>query len=1108
MKKTLNCLLTLFIAFFTLFAFSLSCSAAEKTLSLTGENVNVSTYAELKKVLQSTTYLDRINNVTLQNNITVNDDSRDYGIVIGNTVDLAIDLNGYNIEVTSKATTNLFKITGQARIFFITNSVNPDVGISRGRSSITLNTVKPKASVVLLDCKDAEVTNVNVDFNMGLKNGYTNTTDGTDSHIFYVSNGSRLDIFSGFMNNRTENGNGIGIAPSSVNKTRLTFRIGGGSVLGESTSIGAKRHCVVVDPSFVKNLRFGSCFFESLNSDKEKYERILVPSASNATLASFWTSLDSTTYVYVGSEPQLTLNKKITSLKKADINADKQCETLSSENDHVALQYAGGHVTVCGTCYTSYDQIQPHNTVSIAPKEPSCASSGRTAGEYCNTCKYSSSVTVPAKGHIMTFHPEKKVSCDEKGNIAYYSCNTCKLMFADEKGTVLLKEADVFVSANHKVKVLLRVEPTCTEKGKTEGSYCETCNKTLTAQKDIAPLGHNRVAIGSEIKPTCKDEGKTAGIKCSRCNLVIEKQQTVPKTNHKTETTKGYEATCTKNGLTDSVRCSVCNVTVKEAQVIPAKGHTEKITEGKKATCQSEGLTEGIECTVCKEVLKAQEVIAKGPHIPQKVKGKEATCLEDGLTDGSKCSVCSLILQKQEIIKKGDHKPETVKGFDATCLKEGLSDGKKCSLCGETLLKQEPIPKLPHKEKIIEAVPSTCEAEGKTSGIKCSVCDTVLKAQEVTPKAPHTEKFVDGIAATCLKEGKENSIECAVCKKLLKEGAVIPKLKHTEKIIKGYAATCTKEGRTDGIECAVCKTVIVESRVTEKLSHTVSTSTVRADLKNNGEITESCAVCKKELSKKTVYRVKTVKLSDSYYIYNGKKKTPSVAVKDSKGNNLKKGTDYTLEYSGGRKAIGTYSVKITFTGNYAGEKTLSFSVLPAKTEKIISGQTESAIKLKWKKVEGATGYRVYLYNTKTKNYKTLATTTKNSFTVKKLKAGTTYKFAVKAYTKTETGVLWSKLYTEFSATTLLKAPTVKATAGKNQITLSFTGANGADGYVIYMSDSKKGEYKKLTATKSNPYTLKKLKKGQRCFFKVRAYKKVDGKNVYSTYSKVVGVTVK
>jgi len=38
--------------------------------------------------------------------------------------------------------------------------------------------------------------------------------------------------------------------------------------------------------------------------------------------------------------------------------------------------------------------------------------------------------------------------------------------------------------------------------------------------------------------------------------------------------------------------------------------------------------------------------------------------------------------------------------------------------------------------------------------------------------------------------------------------------------------------------------------------------------------------------------------------------------------------------------------------------------------------------------------------------------------------------------------------------------------------------------------------------------VKKLKSGKKCFFKVRAYKKVNGKKVYGAYSKLRNVRIK
>ena len=85
----------------------------------------------------------------------------------------------------------------------------------------------------------------------------------------------------------------------------------------------------------------------------------------------------------------------------------------------------------------------------------------------------------------------------------------------------------------------------------------------------------------------------------------------------------------------------------------------------------------------------------------------------------------------------------------------------------------------------------------------------------------------------------------------------------------------------------------------------------------------------------------------------------------------------------------------------------------------------------------------------------------------------------------------------------------KAAAGKKKVTLTWKKVKGATGYQVYRATSKKGKYtcvkKNLKAVK---YTDKKLKKGKTYYYKVRAYKKVNGKTIVGTYSAVRKVKVK
>ena len=82
--------------------------------------------------------------------------------------------------------------------------------------------------------------------------------------------------------------------------------------------------------------------------------------------------------------------------------------------------------------------------------------------------------------------------------------------------------------------------------------------------------------------------------------------------------------------------------------------------------------------------------------------------------------------------------------------------------------------------------------------------------------------------------------------------------------------------------------------------------------------------------------------------------------------------------------------------------------------------------------------------------------------------------------------------------------TTKSSAKKGSITVKWTvkgDASAADGYQVWKSTKQSKGYKKaITTTKKSYKNTKGLKKGTRYYYKVRAYKVVDGKNVYSDWS--------
>jgi len=249
--------------------------------------------------------------------------------------------------------------------------------------------------------------------------------------------------------------------------------------------------------------------------------------------------------------------------------------------------------------------------------------------------------------------------------------------------------------------------------------------------------------------------------------------------------------------------------------------------------------------------------------------------------------------------------------------------------------------------------------------------------------------------------------------------------------------------------------------------------------------------------------------------YTGKEIKPNPTIKNGKVA-LKNGTDYTVSYKNNTK-LGTATVTIKGKGNYTGTITKTFKIVIGKVAGVAAKtQTTSSITLKWNKPSGTvTGYEVYMATSKNGKYKKVATITKSKTTTykkTKLSAGKTYYFKVKAY-KTISG---KKKYGSYSSvlttTTKTKTPSIsKVTAGKKKATVKWKKVTGATGYEVYMATSKKGKYTKIGTTTKNSkvsYTKTKLKSKKKYYFKVRTYKTVAGKKVYSSYSSIKSIKVK
>lgn len=164
-----------------------------------------------------------------------------------------------------------------------------------------------------------------------------------------------------------------------------------------------------------------------------------------------------------------------------------------------------------------------------------------------------------------------------------------------------------------------------------------------------------------------------------------------------------------------------------------------------------------------------------------------------------------------------------------------------------------------------------------------------------------------------------------------------------------------------------------------------------------------------------------------------------------------------------------------------------------------------SIKVSWKKVDGAAGYKVYRSTKKTSGFKRVKTTKATSWKNTKLKTGKTYYYKVRAYKERNGKQVYSKHSNVAKAKPVPAAPMLKLTAGSNSIKATWSKVKGSNGYKLYRATSKAGKYKAIRNAKGSwnrDYTSVNKKSGKKYYFKVRAYKTVNGKNVYGKMSAV------
>ena len=193
---------------------------------------------------------------------------------------------------------------------------------------------------------------------------------------------------------------------------------------------------------------------------------------------------------------------------------------------------------------------------------------------------------------------------------------------------------------------------------------------------------------------------------------------------------------------------------------------------------------------------------------------------------------------------------------------------------------------------------------------------------------------------------------------------------------------------------------------------------------------------------------------------------------------------------------------------YAKDNGFAYELLPSKvTGAKLCGRAADALRINWTKNASADGYIVEMYqNDKWARVAKITNNSTTTFRKAGLKAGTAYKFRVKAYKMYDRTLA----YSEYSATIAARTnPSVVAGTklggrAADALRINWTKNASADGYIVEMYQGNKW-VRVAKITNSNTTTFRKagLKASSVYKFRVRAYKMSGSTALYGNYSVTV-----
>lgn len=199
-----------------------------------------------------------------------------------------------------------------------------------------------------------------------------------------------------------------------------------------------------------------------------------------------------------------------------------------------------------------------------------------------------------------------------------------------------------------------------------------------------------------------------------------------------------------------------------------------------------------------------------------------------------------------------------------------------------------------------------------------------------------------------------------------------------------------------------------------------------------------------------------------------------------------------------------YGFKVAaLSGSHEGEAMeQKFATKPTETKGLkLKKASKDATTIKWDKNEHAEGYVLErCFDGKWSEYEKFDRDT-TEFTDKDLKAGRAYYYRLSAYREDSAGQLKGKPAELYTVAGLVGPKDDGSKSKLGRILLDYRKSAYADGYLIYNSKDKKN-WKKLTDTTRTHYASTRLEDGATYYFRIYAYREVDGHKIRGGYTEL------